>query len=207
MKKIIIDSLKIILIATIFSFGLGVALAWSGPTASPAGSSAVGVMNVSGSSQVKQGNLWISGLDNSGNPYTNGLIVQNGNFVVGSALPSNGQALYVTGALKATGFCVGSTCYNSWPSAGPAGPAGYPGPTGATGATGPQGNTGLTPWNYSYVSGNSNTNNNGVWNTALKCANDSYVCGVQGEEQGGYGIINFRIKCCKGSVPCLSMPR
>ena len=45
--------------------------------------------------------------------------------------------------------------------------------------------------------GVSNSNENGSWNRDLICSGGQKMIGIQVNEQGGYGIVNFRIKCDK----------
>ena len=78
MKKTIIQSARLILLAVIFSLGLGIAFAWTGPQSSPpptTGSVNVSApLNTGSVDQVKAGGIWVNALVS-----TNGLIVQNGN--------------------------------------------------------------------------------------------------------------------------------
>jgi trimeric autotransporter adhesin len=102
MKKIILENVRIILIAAIFSLGLGVAYAWTGPTGTPPNNNVSNIINGSATGQSKVGNLVIS---TQSGP-TNGLVVAYGNVGIGATSPA--ERLEVSGNAKATAFLYSS---------------------------------------------------------------------------------------------------
>jgi len=62
MKKIIINNLKVLVIALILSVGVSyVSAAWNNPTSNPAGGNVATPINVSSVNQVKNGDLVVGG--------------------------------------------------------------------------------------------------------------------------------------------------
>lgn len=106
MKKTIIESVRIILIAAVLSVGVGIAFAWTVPASPAPAGNVTTPLNVSSTGQAKQGNLIITGLDASSVPYTNGLLVLNGNVGIATTTPS--EKLEVIGNIKATAFLYSS---------------------------------------------------------------------------------------------------
>src|ERR1035437_8496376 len=104
MKKIILENVRLMVLAAIFSIGLGVAFAWTDPTGAPPTSNALAPISAGPASQVKQGNLWLSGLNASNVPYANGLIIQNGNVGIGTTNPT--YKLDVAGTVNADSLRV-----------------------------------------------------------------------------------------------------
>lgn len=103
LKKIIIENIAVMLTATIFSLVLGVvfASALSRPVGAPPQASAVNapaLINTGTEGQTKQGNLLITGLNTSGAPYSNGLVVLNGNVGIGAVNPA--AKVDVSGGVK-----------------------------------------------------------------------------------------------------------
>lgn len=94
MKRIILENVRLMLLATVFSLGLGIAFAWTDPASAPPTGNALTPLNRSASPQVKAGGLWASsfGVDN-------GLVVM-GNLGVGTLTPSS--KLSVTGTIEST---------------------------------------------------------------------------------------------------------
>ena len=101
MKKIILENVRIMVIALFFSLGLGIAYAWTGPTGAPPTNNAPALINVGSALQTKTGPLWVNALG-----VTGGLIVQTGYVGVGTTAP--GAMLDVAGEAKATAFLYSS---------------------------------------------------------------------------------------------------
>lgn len=96
MKRIIIENIRILLVAIILSLGMSVTYAWTGPQSAPppTGTNIPAPINVSAIGQVKEGNLLIT--NDAGSAY--GLIVANGNVGVGTASPV--KKLEIAGGIK-----------------------------------------------------------------------------------------------------------
>lgn len=62
---------------------------WRGPTQAPPGGNVDAPINTGPDGQVKKGSLYITGLNATNTPYTNGLIVRNGNVGIGTESPSS----------------------------------------------------------------------------------------------------------------------
>jgi hypothetical protein len=106
MKKVILENVRLMVLTLIFSFGIGIAFAWTGPTSTPPAGNVFAPINISAIGQTKQGNLWLTGTNASNIPYVNGLIVQNGNVGIGQTGPT--EKLEVLGNVKATAFLYSS---------------------------------------------------------------------------------------------------
>ena len=91
-RKIILENVRLMILATVFSLGLGIALAWTDPVSAPPTGNALTPINRSSSAQVKSGGLWAGsfGVDN-------GMVVM-GNLGVGTTTPSS--KLSVTGTIE-----------------------------------------------------------------------------------------------------------
>ena len=100
MRKIILDNVRVVLIAIILSLGVGVAYAWTGPTGAPPTGNLPAILNVGATPQIKAGGLWVNSLGTD-----SGLVV-GGNLGVGITLPS--EKLDVSGNAKATAFLYSS---------------------------------------------------------------------------------------------------
>lgn len=104
MKRIILENVRIALVGIIFSLGVGVAFAWTGPTTPPPSSTgSVNVpapINLGSASQIKQGGLWLNSLG-----IDNGLTVSG---VVGIGVTAPVEKLEVSGNVKATAFLYSS---------------------------------------------------------------------------------------------------
>lgn len=98
-----------LILALALFYGAAVVSAWTGPTSAPPGNNAPAPINVSGTSQVKAGGLWIGSLG------TDGGATFGGNVGVGTVSP--GQKLDVAGYIRGTGLCIGSDCRTAWPPA------------------------------------------------------------------------------------------
>ncbi|MDO8604487.1 MAG: hypothetical protein Q7K40_03795 [bacterium] len=68
MKSILL-SLKVILLATVLSFGLSYVYAWTAPTATPPGGNVSAPLNTSATAQIKSGGLTVGSLDAGGGSY------------------------------------------------------------------------------------------------------------------------------------------
>ncbi len=73
MKNNIIQTLKILLVAVVLSFGISYVYAWTGPTVAPPGGNTPEPINIGGKQQDKAGNFRAGGLRSFGD-----LIVDNG---------------------------------------------------------------------------------------------------------------------------------
>ena len=82
-RKIILENVRLMLLATIFSLGLGIAFAWTDPTGAPPTGNVLTPINRSASSQVKDGGFWAGSLGVS-----NGLVVEAGNVGIGTIAPT-----------------------------------------------------------------------------------------------------------------------
>jgi hypothetical protein len=148
MKKIILNNIKIVSIAIILSFCLGIFYTWISPTLAQTGSKiAAAPLNVGSIGQTKVSNLLIENA--VGKDY--GLVIANGNVVIGmpDALPPGGVPKYkldVKGTVSADQMCINGDCRAVWPTVGVKGATGNAGeantttgPAGDKGATGPAG--------------------------------------------------------------------
>jgi len=100
MKTKIIQNIKSIIVALVLVAGVAYVSAWTGPTDTAPDSNTAAPINVSYSSQIKQGNFHIKGLINATTAATNGLIVENGNVGIGTMNPQS--KLDVVGDVCAT---------------------------------------------------------------------------------------------------------
>lgn len=89
-----LQNLKLIILALLIGVGLNYAsAAWTNPSVGPTGGNAQAPVNVSLSSQTKNGPLWANFLGSQGNIYANGTV-------------------------RGTGLCIGSDCRTAWPVGG-----------------------------------------------------------------------------------------
>lgn len=84
MTKQIISAIKIIVLALVLSFGFSYVYAWTAPTSQPPAGNVSAPINTGDNTQYKAGNLV---LNDSVNPFTNGLIVRYGNMGIGTTAP------------------------------------------------------------------------------------------------------------------------
>ncbi len=109
MKKTIIESVRIILIATIFSLGLGVAFAWSGPSSNPTDINVEAPLNVGSDAQTKAGYLALQdGIGVTSIIFPDGTLQTTAGGAGGSGIPVNtitsfNQATCPTGWVLANG--------------------------------------------------------------------------------------------------------
>ena len=89
MKKTFFKNVGIIVAVGTFLFGVETVFAWTDPTVTPPGGNATTPVNVTYAPQVKTGNLWLAGLNSLGQPYTNGLIIENGRVGIGTTTPAS----------------------------------------------------------------------------------------------------------------------
>jgi len=84
--------------------------AWSGPSSSPPNENVPAPVNVGSGDQIKDGGLGVGALSVYGSGY-----IQNS---LGIGVESPTSPLHVSGAARADMFCLGSSCIDSWASAG-----------------------------------------------------------------------------------------
>ena len=79
-----LQTIKVLILATVFSIGLSVASAWTEPLGIPPTNNVYAPVNISGDGQIKQGGLLLG--DAAG--VINGLLVAHGNVGIGTTAPS-----------------------------------------------------------------------------------------------------------------------
>jgi hypothetical protein len=119
---------KVVSLGLILGFGLQFAQAWTVPTQAPPGGNVSGPMTTGNGTQYKTGRLGVNSnvvpvnafeVGGGGDALIGGNAYVNGNVGVGTIAPT--QKLDVNGNVKGTGFCIGASCINSWPSGGGSG--------------------------------------------------------------------------------------
>jgi hypothetical protein len=83
MKKIILENVRLMILATIFSLGLGIAFAWTDPASAPPTGNTPVPVNLGSVHQIKTGGLWVGSFGVS-----NGLVVEAGNVGIGTVAPT-----------------------------------------------------------------------------------------------------------------------
>jgi hypothetical protein len=92
---------------------------WTGPTGTPPDGNVEAPLNVGTLSQIKDGALSVNGFSNVGSSYIEGNL--------GIDVTNPVQKVHVNGRVRATGFCIGTSCITSWPTAGSHGAATWTG--------------------------------------------------------------------------------
>ncbi|GEM_PF-6758688 len=89
------DSIKIIIVGVLFSFGIGFVFAqWAGPTESPFGGNTPAPVNVGDSTQTKTGTLWVDTfLATAGGFFAQGPAEFGGTITIGGGEPGAGKVL------------------------------------------------------------------------------------------------------------------
>jgi hypothetical protein len=93
-RKIILENVRLMFLATIFSLGLGIAFAWTDPASAPPTGNTPTPVNLGSVHQIKTGGFWAGSLG-----VTNGLVVESGNVGIGTISPA--YKLDVAGAVSA----------------------------------------------------------------------------------------------------------
>lgn len=98
-KENITQSLKVILLAIVLSFGISYVFAWAPPTVAPTGGNSTAPLNTSNSDQVKNGNLFLNALGIT-NTAPNALSVLGGGYFGGDIEVANGSGITLGGVKK-----------------------------------------------------------------------------------------------------------
>lgn len=97
----ITQSIKVILLAVIFSFGISYAFAWVSPTVAPTGGNSAAPLNTSNNDQTKNGNLFLNALGIT-NTAPNALSVLGGGYFGGDIEVANGSGITLGGVRNTT---------------------------------------------------------------------------------------------------------
>ncbi len=95
MRTTLIDTLRLVALASVLCVGVSYALAWTGPTAAPPSGDTPAPVNVSATVQVKSGSLGVADF------------VANSVTVGGTPNAS---------AVTSPEFCIGTSCITAWPT-------------------------------------------------------------------------------------------
>lgn len=95
----ITQSIKVILLAIVLSFGISYVFAWAPPTVAPTGGNSLSPLNTSNSDQVKNGNLFLNALGIT-NTAPNALSVLGGGYFGGDIEVANGSGITLGGVKK-----------------------------------------------------------------------------------------------------------
>lgn len=99
------QSAKVLAVALFLSMGVQYAFAWTGPTATPPSGNTSAPINVSATSQIKSGGLWVGSLGADGGGYFGGIIES-----------TSGGVKFPDGTIQTTaatgGAIVGSNVYS-----------------------------------------------------------------------------------------------
>lgn len=104
----IFQPFKIIVLATILSFGLSYALAWTAPSATPPTGNVSAPINTGDNTQYKAGNLV---LNDSATPFVNGLIVRYGKVGIGVSAPTAKLDVLASGGVP---LRITNDIYDNW---------------------------------------------------------------------------------------------
>jgi hypothetical protein len=107
------------------------AYSWTGPTSTAPDANVSAPINVGTLSQIKDGALSVNGFSNVGSSYIAGRLgvgvesptqkfeVAGSAYITGNLgidVVNPAQKVHVNGRVRATGFCIGTSCVTSWPA-------------------------------------------------------------------------------------------
>jgi hypothetical protein len=135
---------RLVFTASLLIFGAAlcgtITYSWTGPTSTPPDGNVSVPINVSSTSQIKDGALSVNGFSNVGSSFISGRLgvgvesptqkfeVAGGAYITGNLgidVTNPAQKVHVDGRVRATGFCINGSCITSWPVEGSYGTSAY----------------------------------------------------------------------------------